>query len=435
MGVLVIAASLVGVPIVAGAETAASPDDRWEPVVDECVVAMNSTPVGPAEAGLGADPVGTMRRDVVVWMLPDSRCDVVDVYTNWTWDSFDTIRQGVPNGEGTNQYDRHGEVVSYRAPAVPLPVCGRVADLDPVDHKPYYFVKDSGPGRSVANGAFDVSLSSDCSTSSLLVEPQTGGPAFAPGGCFISVTSAYERSGSPTGTVTAVVRVAAAEACDASPVVTGATHDPSISTPGSEAYSQVVKCDGTPSQTITVSTTESSRKATGGTVKERFDFVVDGGCAPSIANRQSLVWSTGGRVDCRRTVSNLQTADSVDDIVCASDFGSADSDTLRLYRAFFAREPDVDGAKYWLSVTRDGATPDDLAYGFSASDEFLQVYGQLDDENFLILLYRNMLGRLPDPAGFEYWRDEMTVRGLPRHLVVRWVVANNEFISRFPYES
>ena len=45
-----------------------------------------------------------------------------------------------------------------------------------------------------------------------------------------------------------------------------------------------------------------------------------------------------------------------------------------------------------------------------------------------------MLGREPDQEGFNCWLDQIT-KGLTQHGVVRWVVANDEFIGRYPYEA
>lgn len=130
--------------------------------------------------------------------------------------------------------------------------------------------------------------------------------------------------------------------------------------------------------------------------------------------------------------SYVDDALTVDDVRRSVDYQVADAGTLRLYRAFFDREPDVGGAVYWITQTRDGASPDDLAYGFAQSAEFSQTYGPLTDADFLTLIYQNMLGRAPDQKGFEYWLGQMA-GGLTQHGVVRWVVANAEFIGRYPY--
>lgn len=110
------------------------------------------------------------------------------------------------------------------------------------------------------------------------------------------------------------------------------------------------------------------------------------------------------------------------------------ADVLRLYRAFFDREPDIEGAYYWLSQHEYGvATLEDMAWGFGNSEEFERRYGgAVGDRQFLEIVYGNVLGRAPDAPGMAYWLKEMS-EGLGQHGVVRWVAANEEFILRHPY--
>jgi len=131
----------------------------------------------------------------------------------------------------------------------------------------------------------------------------------------------------------------------------------------------------------------------------------------------------------------VNEAQSIDDIRRAVDYRpTSDGDTLRLYRAFLNREPDVGGAIYWISQSRMGANLDDLAWGFAQSIEFIATYGPLSNADFLVVIYSNMLSRSPDQGGFDYWLDQMN-RGLSQHGVVRWIVANAEFINRYPFDA
>lgn len=128
----------------------------------------------------------------------------------------------------------------------------------------------------------------------------------------------------------------------------------------------------------------------------------------------------------------VAAANSITEIQAAVDYTNSDGDTLRLYRAFLDREPDVPGARYWIAQTRNGSNLDDLAWGFAQSEEFMLQYGTLSNEQFLALIYQNMLGRQPDAGGFQYWLDQMN-DGLGQSGVVRWVVANEEFVNNYPY--
>lgn len=75
-----------------------------------------------------------------------------------------------------------------------------------------------------------------------------------------------------------------------------------------------------------------------------------------------------------------------------------------LYRAFFLREPDEAGLDYWtrwVSGAEGGILQ--AAEHFARSPEFVDRYGDLDNEGYVLQLYRNILGREPDPEGLEYW--------------------------------
>ena len=118
----------------------------------------------------------------------------------------------------------------------------------------------------------------------------------------------------------------------------------------------------------------------------------------------------------------------------ACSYAAADAEVLRLYRAFFDREPEIGGARYWLGRRREGTTFDGIAQFFSQSPEFVRTYGSsVSDEEFLTIIYRNALGRRYDQAGFDFWLRRIQQDGLRRHLVVRFVAGSPEFVGRFPY--
>ncbi len=80
----------------------------------------------------------------------------------------------------------------------------------------------------------------------------------------------------------------------------------------------------------------------------------------------------------------------------------------RLYCAAFLRLPDTEGLDYWtgelLAHRLDVPT---MATAFITSTEFVQRYGTVDDRAFLDLVYRNVLGRGSDEAGYRYWASEL----------------------------
>ena len=62
--------------------------------------------------------------------------------------------------------------------------------------------------------------------------------------------------------------------------------------------------------------------------------------------------------------------------------------------------------------------PQKVATGFIGSAEFQDLYGASPtNAQFIELLYTNVLNRVPDPAGYDYWSDKMD-NGLTRELVL-----------------
>ncbi len=128
----------------------------------------------------------------------------------------------------------------------------------------------------------------------------------------------------------------------------------------------------------------------------------------------------------------LTEAGSLTELTRLPGFGETQSDALRLYRAFFRREPDLSGAKYWMGILESGASLDQIASQFALSEEFDNTYGEVSNSVFLDIVYRNVLGRTADPDGKAYWLALLN-SGLQRGSAVRWIAAGVEFESAFPY--
>lgn len=110
-------------------------------------------------------------------------------------------------------------------------------------------------------------------------------------------------------------------------------------------------------------------------------------------------------------------------------------DVLRLYRAFFNREPDASGARYWIDTYDRGASLDVIAESFTQSAEFRNAYSGTSNAEYVSRVYRNVLGRAYDEAGYRYWLGLLDSRRVTRGTLVRWVAANAEFVTRYPYTS
>ncbi len=87
--------------------------------------------------------------------------------------------------------------------------------------------------------------------------------------------------------------------------------------------------------------------------------------------------------------------------------GSLDDQVARLYRAFFRREPDPGGQAFWNDQRASGRTLESIADEFAGSVEFRRTYGSLADHRFVQQVYRNVLGRDADAAGFDFWWESL----------------------------
>ncbi len=137
-----------------------------------------------------------------------------------------------------------------------------------------------------------------------------------------------------------------------------------------------------------------------------------------------------------KSANSIAGATTIAALIRAHDYNpNVDTGTLRLYRAFFGREPDVAGVQYWISQTRQGVSTKNVIGEFAVSPEFQGRYGaNIDNRRFLEVLYTNVFERGVDPTGFNYWLDQMN-RGLSRPDVVTNVAAAEEFINRYPYRA
>lgn len=85
---------------------------------------------------------------------------------------------------------------------------------------------------------------------------------------------------------------------------------------------------------------------------------------------------------------------------------------IRLYLTYFRRIPDYDGLVYWVTSFQNGLPLADISNLFRQSEEFIATYGDLNEQDFVHLVYNNVLGREPDQQGFEYWVNQLQ-QGMP----------------------
>ena len=128
-------------------------------------------------------------------------------------------------------------------------------------------------------------------------------------------------------------------------------------------------------------------------------------------------------------------ASAFDDYAARPELSDEHADVLRLYWAFFDREPDVGGAEYWVGQYDQCASLLNITWSFGVSTEFAQTYGSITDAQFLDLIYGNVLDRLPDPGGRTYWSNQLTTGVLLRAEVMLYFSLSDEFRQHRPLPS
>lgn len=102
-------------------------------------------------------------------------------------------------------------------------------------------------------------------------------------------------------------------------------------------------------------------------------------------------------------------------LLAAPEFEARIAPVARLYWAYFDRIPDTEGLLHWIAETSDGVALGEISQVFAGSPEFDAAYGSLSDEEFVRLVYRNVLDREPDAEGEAFWtgrlHDKTATRG------------------------
>jgi hypothetical protein len=93
----------------------------------------------------------------------------------------------------------------------------------------------------------------------------------------------------------------------------------------------------------------------------------------------------------------------VETLLTSTEFNLLVAPVSRLYMAAFRRVPDAGGLDNWVAYVRGGNSLESAADAFVASPEFQLTYGNLDDTQYVTLLYENVLGRGADPTGLAGW--------------------------------
>ena len=113
------------------------------------------------------------------------------------------------------------------------------------------------------------------------------------------------------------------------------------------------------------------------------------------------------------TLNSIEVLSFVDQDVSLSIFGGAASlsqtdfeSFIELYIAYFNRSPDAVGLNFWGTAFANGTTLEQMATFFVDQDETRTTYPEgTTNTDFVTAVYGNVLGRIPDQAGFNFWID------------------------------
>ena len=113
------------------------------------------------------------------------------------------------------------------------------------------------------------------------------------------------------------------------------------------------------------------------------------------------------------------------------DAGDTAGQAYRLYQAAFARTPDMPGVSYHMNdMEGNGLALENVANNFIASPEFKTKYGDSpSDDEFIDLLYQNVLGRSADDDGLAFYKNHFNEGTMTRAAALIGFAESPENIS------
>ncbi len=121
----------------------------------------------------------------------------------------------------------------------------------------------------------------------------------------------------------------------------------------------------------------------------------------------TLVGRDATRTEVLQLRANLEAEGFAATVAPFVDVESRAADIDRLYVAYFDRMPDLDGYVYWHNQLSNGWGLQDVSRFFAESPEYLATYGDATLDEFLDIIYAEVLGREPDAGGEAYWKDRL----------------------------
>lgn len=82
---------------------------------------------------------------------------------------------------------------------------------------------------------------------------------------------------------------------------------------------------------------------------------------------------------------------------------------VKLYVGYFGRAPEPEGFDFWVGVVESGSPVEAIAEDFAGQPETRSLFSEFqapesaDFTSFVVAVYQNLFGRLPDAAGRAFW--------------------------------
>ncbi|MEO7649999.1 MAG: DUF4214 domain-containing protein, partial [Bryobacteraceae bacterium] len=99
------------------------------------------------------------------------------------------------------------------------------------------------------------------------------------------------------------------------------------------------------------------------------------------------------------------------------------------YTAVLGRDPDYAGWRFAFDSIRSGQPRLGIVNSFIVSPEFVNTYGNLTNQQFVPLVYQNVLGRQPDSTGLLFWLGQLE-SGTSRGQMMEAFFLSDEYTAR-----
>jgi len=126
----------------------------------------------------------------------------------------------------------------------------------------------------------------------------------------------------------------------------------------------------------------------------------------------------------------ISRAEAVASNMRSREFQETVTPLARLYLATFGRYPDYEGLNYYTGQREEARPLHEIASEFVGSREFTQRYGELDNAQFVELLFVNVLGNATQADVRGYWVEALESRRMTRGEVLVDLAESGAFRER-----